>query len=123
MRRTVFNLDAFAAICQILSTPRDDLWRFELADGRGIGRGVAYLAPFIADKGSWHFAKDVMYFDQWPVRHPSLLFAGAAYHNRRYLDLWASLLPAPAVDEVLRNLPVRHPLLWLPPVVGARPSS
>ena len=27
---SLFNLDAMATICQILSTPEDDLWTFEL---------------------------------------------------------------------------------------------
>ena len=32
----LFNLDAMSAICQILSTPTENLWAFELPDGRGI---------------------------------------------------------------------------------------
>src|SRR3954468_19088042 len=33
---SLFNLEAMSAICQILSTPRGDLWKFELPDGRGM---------------------------------------------------------------------------------------
>ena len=69
---SLFNLDAFATICQILSTPADNLWRFALPDGRGIRLGLAYLFPYMRNKSAWPHAKDVMYFDQWPVRHPSL---------------------------------------------------
>src|SRR5499427_3443247 len=29
----LFNLDAMAGVCQALSTPEDNLWRFQLADG------------------------------------------------------------------------------------------
>ncbi len=93
---SLFNLDAFAAICQILSTPSDDLWAWTTPDGRGIRRAVAFLYPYIKDKSAWPFAHDVMYFDQWPVRHPSLLFAGlalgeaalpgAVVHARRVAD-------------------------------------
>src|SRR5215210_3963216 len=56
MRRTkpygysLFNLEAMATICQILSTPEDDLWSFALADGRGMRRAMAYMAPYIRDK-------------------------------------------------------------------------
>jgi len=46
---SLFNLDAMATICQILSTPADNLWTFE-ADGRGIRRAMAYMFPFIRDK-------------------------------------------------------------------------
>jgi len=110
---SIFNLDAFAGIAQILSTPADNLWTFTLRDGRGMARGVAYLYPFLKDKSAWPKARDVMYFDQWPVRQPSLLFAGVALQEPRYLELWRSLDGSPAVEEVLRNLPLRHPLLWV----------
>jgi hypothetical protein len=110
---SIFNLDAFATICQILSTREDDLWAWSLPDGRGIRRAVAYLYPFLRDKATWPLPKDVMYFDQWPVRQPALLFAGVAYGEQRYLDLWRSLDGSPANEEVIRNLPIRHPLLWL----------
>lgn len=110
----IFNLDAFATICELLSTPSDNLWTFTLPDGRSMGRAVAWLFPYLKDKASWPLAKDVMYFDQWPVRQPSLLFAGLALGEGRYLDLWRGLDGSPTVEEVLRNLPVRHPLLWVP---------
>jgi hypothetical protein len=110
---SLFNLDAFASICQILSTPDDSLWTFTLPDGRGIRKGLAFLFPFMQNKAIWPFPKDVMYFDEWPVRHPSLLFAGIALNQGPYLELWASLNPSPTTEEVIRNLPVRHPLLWL----------
>jgi hypothetical protein len=65
------------------------------------------------NKSAWPHAKDVMYFDDWPVRHPSLLFGGLAFDVAAYLDLWQALAPPPAVEEVIRNMPIRHPLLWL----------
>lgn len=110
---SLFNLDAFATICQIVSTPNDALWTFALPDGRGIRKGMAFLFPFMKNKAAWPFPKDVMYFDEWPVRHPSLLFAGLALNEGAYLDLWASLNSSPTTEEVIRNLPVRHPLLWV----------
>jgi hypothetical protein len=54
-----------------------------------------------------------MYFDQWPVRHPSLLFAGLALGEPAYIDLWKTLNPDPTVEEVIRNYPLRQPLLWV----------
>jgi hypothetical protein len=110
---SLFNLDALATICQILSTPSNSLWEWALPDGRGIRRGMAFLYPFMRDKSKWPFAKDVMYFDEWPVRHPSLLFAGLSLHESRYLDLWTMLNASPTTEEVIRNLPIRHPVLWI----------
>jgi len=40
---SIFQLDNLATLCQVLSTPTDDLWTFELSDGRGIRKAVAYL--------------------------------------------------------------------------------
>ena len=117
---SLFNLDAFAAICQILSTPSDDLWAWTTPDGRGIRRAVGFLYPYIKDKSAWPFAHDVMYFDRWPVRHPSLLFSGLALGEARYLELWSTLDASPATEEVIRNLPIRHPLLW---VHGEKPGG
>ena len=108
----LFNLDAFATICQILSTSRTDLWNFQLADGRGLRRAMAFMFPYIAAKETWPYPPDVQYFDQFPVRQPSLLFAGLAYAQNAWLDLWRKLNPDPQVIEVLRNYPIRQPVLW-----------
>jgi hypothetical protein len=110
---SLFNLDAMATICQIVSTPSDDLWKFRLADGRSMQTAMAFMAPYIADKRSWPHPRDVQYFDDFPVRQPSLLFAGLAYSEPRYLELWRKLNPDPVVDEVIRNYPLRQPVLWV----------
>lgn len=109
----LFNLDAMAAVCQILSTPEDNLWLFELPDGRGIKKAMAFMYPFILDKKSWSHPPDVMYFEQWPVRHPSLLFGGIALAEPQYIELWKTLNPDPQEDEIVRNYPIRQPRLWL----------
>src|SRR6185503_18450864 len=47
---SLFNLDAMATICQILDGPAEpgrhvqDLWAFQLADGRGMRRALAFMA-------------------------------------------------------------------------------
>jgi len=110
---SLFNLDAFATVCQILSSGHDDLWTFETPDGRGVRRALAYMAPFIADKRRWPQPPDVMYHDEWPMRHAALLFGGLALDEPAYLDLWRRLPADSSVDEVLRNFFVRQPLLWI----------
>ena len=109
---SLFNLEAMAAICQILSTPEDDLWTFELPDGRGMRKAMAYMAPYIRDKKSWPKPPDVMYHDQWPMRHSSLLFAGIALKQPEYLQLFSTLPADSDVEEVIRNFFIRQPLLW-----------
>jgi hypothetical protein len=108
----LFNLEAMSSICQTLSTPSDNLWTYTLPDGRGIGKALEFMYPYIADKSRWPYPKDVMYFDQWPVRQASLLFGGRALNRPSYLNLWKKLDPDPKVEEVIRNFPIRQPLLW-----------
>jgi hypothetical protein len=110
---SLFNLDAMTMICQILSSSSDDLWTWRLPDGRGIALAMAFMFPFIRDKRAWPHKPDVMYFDRWPVRHPSLLFAGLALDRSEYLDVWRRLDPDPTVEEVIRNYFIRQPVLWV----------
>ena len=110
---SLFNLDAMAILVQTLTTKDDDLWKWQLSDGRGMAKAVAFMYPFIADKKTWPKPPDVMYDKEWPVRQPSLLFAGVALDKPEYLALWKKLDGDPTVEEVLRNWPVRQPLLWV----------
>ena len=110
---SLFNLDAMTTVCHILSTRSDNLWSYTTPDERGVRKAVAFLFPYIADKKKWPHQPDVMYHDEWPMRHPSLLFAGLAYSEPRYLELWRTLPADSTVDEVIRNFFVRQPLLWI----------
>jgi len=102
-----------AAVCQILATPEDNLFSYALPDGRGFAKAMAFMFPFIADKKSWPYVQDVEYFDDWPVRQPSLLFAGTALSKPEYLAVWSRLNADPSVEEIIRNYPIRQPFLWV----------
>ncbi|MBA4137931.1 MAG: alginate lyase [Opitutus sp.] len=110
----IFNLDVMCALAVVLSTPEDDLLKFTLADGRGLIRGVEFLAPFLADKSKWSRPPDVLYWDEWPVRQPALLWGALAAQRDDWLELWQRLPADPVVEEVRRNFPVRFPTLWRP---------
>jgi len=114
---SLFNLDAMVTAAWLLSTPSEDLWRFNLPDGRGLRRAVAFMVPFIRERQKWPFPPDVMYADQWPMRQASLLFAGLAYGETSYLELWKTLPADSSVDEVVRNFFVRQPVLWVPAII------
>ncbi|SCW71359.1 alginate lyase family protein [Mucilaginibacter sp. NFR10] len=109
---SIFNLDAMTMLCQILSSPQDNLWNFETPDGKSIKKGISYLYPFVADKSKWTLKPDVMYWDNWPIAQPFLLFGVNAYHEKVWLTTWQKLDHNPQVEEVIRNLPIRHPLIW-----------
>jgi hypothetical protein len=114
---SLFDTDVLSGICQSLSTPQDNLWQFKGPNGVGVGDVVAFLFPYIADKSKWPYAKDVEYFDDLPSRRPSLLFAGEALHHPEYVAEWRKLDASPKNLEVIRNLPIRQPLLWITPVL------
>ena len=110
---SLFVIDAMAGVAQLVSTPEDDLWTFKLPDGRGMELGMKFIFPYIKDKSTWPLEPDILYWDEWPVRHPSLLFAGLKFENSDYLSTWESLEADPKTFEVLRNLPLRHAMLWV----------
>lgn len=109
----LFNLDVLAASAWLLSKREGELIGWRTADGRSIGQAIVFMAPYIADKSTWPFAKDIEYFDGFPVRHPALLFGARALDRSDWLDVWNRLNPDPAIGEVIRNFPVRQPLLWM----------
>ena len=109
----LFNLDVISTVCQILSVPEDNLFAFSLPDGRGFAKAMAFMYPFIANKKSWLYPHDVEDFQGWPVRQPSLLFAGISLFKPEYFTLWRALNPDPTVEEIIRNYPIRQPLLWV----------
>jgi hypothetical protein len=108
---SLFNVDAMATICHILADRQ--LWTFSLPDGRSMEKGIAFMYPFVQDKNRWTYPKDVMYWDEWPVAQPFLLFGAIALKNKRWLETWGKLQRFPENEEVIRNLPVRNPLIWL----------
>jgi hypothetical protein len=112
-RNTLFNLDMFAGVCVLLSTRFESVWEYELQDGPGMRTVIARLFPYIANRGTWPYRADAMYFSNLPIRPPSLLFAARAYSRPEYASLWTSLKPDPPNAELQRTFPIRQPLLWI----------
>ncbi len=110
---SLFNLDAMAALCEILSTPKESLWTFSTADGKTMRKAIDFICPYIKDKNRWPYPHDVMYWEEWPVAQPALLFAWKRFDNEQYWQTWAPFNHFPTNEEVIRNLPIRNPLIWL----------
>ena len=110
---SLFNIDAFCNIAQILSTHEDNLFDYETADGKSLKKGLEFIYPFVKDKSKWPFDQDIYIWEKWPVCHPALLFSALAFKNQKYLDTYLKLPAYPIHQEVIRNLPVRHPIIWL----------
>lgn len=110
---SLFDMDVLCGIAQSISTQAEDLWNFSTPDGRGLRKLMDFMYPYIKDRGAWPFAHDVEHFTDFPVRNPALLFSGIAYGQQDYIALWKTLNPNPVVPEVIRNFPIRQPLLWI----------
>lgn len=110
---SLFDMDVLCGIAQSISTKNDDLWSFATPDGRGLRKLMQFMYPYIKNKAAWPFPHDVEHFADFPVRNPALLFSGLAYNHQNYIDLWKTLNPDPRVPEVIRNFPIRQPLLWM----------
>ena len=118
---SIFQADNLAELCVLLSTPHEDFWKLALPDGRTPRNAVDFIYPYLVDKNQWLAdgrPKDVMHWDDWPVREPCLIFAYAEFGDEKFFDLWRKLDADPANLEVRRNLAVTQPLLWL-----ARPED
>ncbi|AJR04462.1 alginate lyase family protein [Siansivirga zeaxanthinifaciens] len=109
---SIFNLDAMATLCQILSTNSENLFEFKTKEDKSLALGLKFLVPYIKNKKDWPYKKDIMYWDEWPVRQPSLLFGGLALNNEEYLNTWMSLKYELTNKEIIRNMPVKYPILW-----------
>jgi hypothetical protein len=76
-------------------------------------RAASFLYPYLDDKSKWPYRHDIQHWDAWPVRSPGLLFCGLACHHSDYIALWRRLDPDPTDPEIIRNYPIRQPLLWV----------
>ncbi|WP_337044166.1 alginate lyase family protein [Emticicia sp. 17c] len=110
---SLFNLDAMVTICQILSTKTDNLWVYSTPEGQNIQTAIGFMYPYVVNKGTWPYQQDVMYWENWPVAHPFLVFGASAFQNNDWLTTWKSLEHNPVTEEIIRNLPIRNPIIWL----------
>ncbi len=99
---SLFNLDAVMTIAHM----------YKITDPY-LKKSIEFMYPFIADKKNWPYPKDVMYWDEWPVASPLLLFGFQSYGETKWLNAWKHLNHFPENEEVIRNLPIRNPLIWI----------
>lgn len=110
---TLFNLEGYAVLAHLASTPAQNLWTYEGEHG-SLRKAWDFMVPFMADKSSWNRPPDIQYYDQIPIQTTGLLLAARAYDSPEMMAVWRDLDPERKAEEVDRNFPVREPILWLP---------
>lgn len=111
-RNTLFNFDLLAGACQLLNSPFDLLWDYQLIDEVGIRSVAAYLYPLILHPEKWTYVADADHFMELPGPRPALLFAGRAYERPEYVSLWRKLDALSVPADLAGSFPIRQPLLW-----------
>jgi hypothetical protein len=109
---SLFNLDAMIMVCLILSDKENDLWTYTTSDGKTLRKGIEFMYPYVSDKNKWPYNKDVMFWEDWPIAHPFLLYGAEKFKVEEWFRAWSSLKHFPENEEVIRNMPVRNPIIW-----------
>ncbi len=110
---SLFTLEGMATVCEVLTDEKADLWNMATEDGKTLRKAFEFLVPYIADKSKWTYPKDVAHFDDLPVRMQSLLFAGIAWKEKEYSEIWKKLNAEYTDEELVRTYPIRQPVLWV----------
>lgn len=108
----LFHLEGYSTLCEIASTPEDNLWEYKGKNG-GVFKSWNFMLPYIEDKSKWIKPPDVQYYDQVPIQSPGLLLAALAYDNQDFFEVWNNLNPERKSEEINRNFPIREPILWV----------
>ena len=109
---TLFNLEGYAVLCELASTPAENLWTYEGPNG-SIRKAWDFMLPYIKDKSTWIKPPDVQHFDELPIQTTGLLLTAIAYDDSQMLAIWQQLDPTRQSEEINRTYPLREPTLWI----------
>lgn len=110
---SIFNLEAMTTLCQVLSAANYPEFDFQTKDNRSIKNGISFLFPYLKDKSKWPLKPDVMYWNDWPIASCFLLFGAKHYDEGEWLQTWKDLDHDPKEEEIIRNMPIKYPVIWL----------
>ena len=110
---SIFVVDNMVSLCQILSSPEDNLWNYVSSEGRSIKKALDFITPYLLDKKLWPYPPDIMHFDAFPARYGFMLFAGCVLGRKELLELYEKLPQESTDEEARRNIASRQPMLWV----------
>ena len=97
------NTDLLALVTHILTDKDYNAWEQTISTGQGVGDIVNYLYSGILNN-------ELKKMGNYDGRFLSLLFAGKAYNNHHYLELWRDLQNGEPKES---EFPIRQPVLWI----------
>lgn len=110
---SLFCMDGFATLTYLISDNDFDGWNYKLADGRGMQKGVDFMKPYVIDKNSWPYSKDISHWDEQPGRRPFMIFAALVQNQPEWISIWKKCSADFPSDESKRNMPLKNPIIWL----------
>lgn len=85
---SAMNLNGFALLCRLAELRGVDLWHFRAANGAGMQKAVAYLAPFVEHPEKWKKSQ----IQRFEGSHAFFLaLAGSGFATRDYIDSYRKL--------------------------------
>ena len=110
---SIFVYDLMAAVAQLTSAPGENLWTLKTDNGRDMKLGMDFIRLYAVDKSDWPFPKDIAYWDEPAQRRAFLLFGAQQLNDCSLWEMAKPLDTDPETYEVIRNMPIRSPLLWM----------
>lgn len=110
---SLFCLDGFATLTWILTDKNYNAWNFKLPNGCGMEKGIDFIKPYVIDKNTWPFKKDISHWDEQPGRRPFMFFAALIQQQPEWVSIWEKCSTDFPSDESKRNMPLKNPILWL----------
>jgi hypothetical protein len=85
MHYSIYNLGAFIRLALLAERVGIDLWNYQTSDGRGIGKALDFLVPFLMGKEKWPYPQ----ISPISYANASSLYlqAGAKFNNQQYTEL------------------------------------
>ena len=106
---SLFNLDALSTLAIIASDKDNDLWNFELADGRGLKKALKFILPFVKNPQEWPYGKDVSLWENQPGPRPFMFYAALAFGDKAWLEIWK----AQSAKQSSKSKSAQNRILWL----------
>ncbi len=110
---SLFNMDGVVTLVRILAGSYGNLWKFKLEDGRGMEKGSEFIVPFLENKETWPYQKDVSGWDHQPGSRSFLIYIAIAYDNIGYYKLYENLYKKDASKEAGGNSKIKNHILWM----------